>query len=265
MIARPTGRLVLLFALTALMFSGCAFYSKLQARDHLNMGVKAYTSKKYDTAIEEFKTAIELDPELIDAYLYLATAYRVQFIPFVNTAENLRMGQEALARYEEVLELDPANRNAILSMADVHRNLNEPDEAKDWYRTLMDVVPEDRAEALYGIAVIDYNLADEKTGNAGEFVESLEETDLEDINRIVDEGIATLKEALAINPAYTDAMEYLNLLYREKGELTDDEDEKRRWDREAMQLAQQALKLRRQQQLDEERARREVFSKNESN
>lgn len=245
--------------LLLLSSASCGFLDKLRARDHLNSGVQAYTAKRYDEAVEEFRAAIENDPELLDAYLYLATTFRAQFVPLAVSPENLRKGQEAIATFEQVLELDPGNATAMANIADIYRNMNEPDRAKDWYRNLMEV-QEDKSEALYGIASIDYNLADEKTGKDGENVENLTEEELAEVNRQVDEGIDSLRQALEIRPSYTDAMEYLNLLYREKAELAQDEEEQDRWVREADKLALQALEEKRRLQREEERKRREIFT-----
>ena len=98
-----------LFCLAALLIlavsvSGCA---KLQARDLLNKGVAAFKSAQFDTAVEDFKRAKELDPDLINARLYLATAYASQYIPGAPSDENMRHGQEAVAEYREVLERPP--------------------------------------------------------------------------------------------------------------------------------------------------------------
>jgi TonB family protein len=41
---------------------------------------------------------------------------------------------------------------------------------------------------------------------------------------LVEEGIASLETALAIDPEYDDAMAYMNLLYRERADLQDSED-----------------------------------------
>jgi hypothetical protein len=54
-------------------------------------------------------------------------------------------------------------------------------------------------------------------------------------------------------------MEYLNLMYREKAELAPDEEERRRWEREADKLALEVLEEKRRQQQEAERARREIF------
>ncbi|HRR41111.1 MAG TPA: tetratricopeptide repeat protein, partial [Syntrophales bacterium] len=251
-----------LLILVALASGGCDFMDKLKARDHLNRGVEAYRMKSYNEAEQEFKAAIELDPELLDAYLYLATTYRVQFVPLVSTPDNLRMAQQAIATFEKVLEKDPVNQNAMANIADLYRNMGEPDKAKEWYRRLMEV-QEDKSQALYGIGVIDYNLASEKTGEDGENVQNLSEEELAEVTRVVDEGIEVLRQALQINPRFTNAMEYLNLLYREKAELARDEEERRRWVREADKLALQAVEMKRQLEREAEEARRRLFKAEE--
>ncbi|HTM42530.1 MAG TPA: hypothetical protein VL177_16545, partial [Terriglobales bacterium] len=65
--------------------SGC---NKLKARSDLNKGVQAYKSAKYDQAISFFKDAVDLDPSLVNARLYLATAYAQQFVPGVDSPDN---------------------------------------------------------------------------------------------------------------------------------------------------------------------------------
>jgi tetratricopeptide (TPR) repeat protein len=255
-----TRTLLAIPALMALLVaqSGCQFIDKLEARDHLNKGVRAYTAKLYDEAAEEFKTAIDKDPTLRDAYLYLATTYRAEFVPLVRTEDNLRKGQEAIRVFEQVLEMDPQNVNAMANIADIYRNMERPDDAKEWYRRLMEL-PEQRAQALYGIGSIDYNLANSQTGSDGEGVEEMTEEQRADVGRQVDEGIAALKEALELNPDYSDAMEYLNLLYREKAELAQDDEERRRWQHEADRLALEALDAKRRLQRQAEEERRRVF------
>ncbi len=94
----------------------------------------------------------------------------------------------------------------------------------------------------------------------GESVEFLSEERTAEINQLVDEGIASLKKALEIDPQYVDAMQYLNLLYREKAKLTAEEEEKISWEREADTLALQALDLKREQEEAEEEARKRVMA-----
>ena len=71
----------------------------------------------------------------------------------------------------------------------------------------------------------------------------------------MDEGIEALKKALAIDDEYTDALQFLNLMYLERAYLAADEQEKRKWQIEADKLALQALELRKRQEEEAERAR----------
>ncbi len=59
--------------LALLATTGC---SKLRARDQLNKGVQSYKNAKYEEAINHFQQAVSLDPTLLNARLYLATAFR---------------------------------------------------------------------------------------------------------------------------------------------------------------------------------------------
>ena len=43
-------------------------------------------------SIEDFKQAKELDPTLMNARLYLATAYATEYIPGAPSDENVRVG-----------------------------------------------------------------------------------------------------------------------------------------------------------------------------
>ena len=89
--------------------SGC---SKLKARDQLNKGVADFKNGQYDSAIEHFKQAKEADPALMNARLYLATAYASQYIPGAPSAENQARGNQAVAEFKEVLDIDPNNLSA---------------------------------------------------------------------------------------------------------------------------------------------------------
>ncbi len=105
---------VLAAALVLLSNTGC---KKLQARDHLNKGVQAYKNSKFEQAIDHFQQAVALDPTLINARLYLATAYAQQYIPGADTPDNNRFGEQAIDTYKQVLQSDPKNINSIKGIA----------------------------------------------------------------------------------------------------------------------------------------------------
>src|SRR5438552_18545575 len=93
-------------AILALASTNCA---KLQARDNLNKGVRAFRDAHYDNAINYFKEAIKLDPALTNAELYLATAYAQQVIPGSQSEENQKNAEMAVQTFENVLKRESDN------------------------------------------------------------------------------------------------------------------------------------------------------------
>src|SRR3989475_4923383 len=113
-----------LLALAALAISfGAAGCDKLRARDNLNKGVAAYRDGKFDQSIEFFKQAKDLDPTLMNARLYLATAYATQYIPGAPSDENIRMGQQAIKEFQDVLSADASNISAIDGIGSILYNM----------------------------------------------------------------------------------------------------------------------------------------------
>jgi len=223
-------RIGVALALSALVLSstGC---NKLRARDQLNKGVQAYKAARYEAAIEHFKNAVDLDPKLVNARLYLATAYANQVIPNVDTPENVQMAQQAIDEFQKVLDQGPSQEAKINSMkgiASLYFNTKKLDQAREWHLKVLQVDPND-PETYYSIAVIDWTkaytprmaeraklglkptepLKDKKTCEA-----------LRDKNQsVVQEGIDDLTKAIDLRPDYDDAMAYLNLMYRERADI----------------------------------------------
>lgn len=215
-------------AATLLMTTGC---QKLRARDQLNKGVQAYKNAKYEEAIEKFKTAVSLDPTLINAQLYLATAYAQQYIPGAETPENVRMGQQAIDEYKNVLQKDPNNINSIKGIAYLYLQMKKFEDAKDYYRRASQADPND-PEAYYSIAVIDWTqtyqprmearnklgLKPEEALKGKDGLKACEELKEKNAAKI-DEGMQAIEKALQLRPDYDDAMAYYNLLWREKADI----------------------------------------------
>ncbi|MBI4445781.1 MAG: tetratricopeptide repeat protein [Acidobacteria bacterium] len=247
--------LMAILLLLPVVAGGCTLMDRLEARDHLNKGVSAYTVKKYEEAIEHFQESIRLDPELTTAYLYLATAYRAQFIPGAQSEENKQRADRAIATFQEALNRDPGNSTAMANIAGIYQGLNDHDSAKLWYRKRIEV-ESSNPEPLYGIGVINWQLSYDRTGVNGENVANLTPEQKAEISQLLDEGIDVMKRALELKPDYHEAMQYLNLLYREQGKLTEDPEERARLQKEADQLALKALEVRKKQEEEAERLRK---------
>jgi tetratricopeptide (TPR) repeat protein len=215
---------------------GC---TKLKARDQLNKGVQSYKNAKYEDAIEHFKNAVALDPSLLTARLYLATAYAQQYIPGADTPENNQMGQQAIDEYKKVLDAHPNREQKTTSLkgiASLYFNMKKLSEAKDYHEEVAQLDPND-PEAYYSIAVIDwtetYQPRMEERAKLGlkpdqplkdkKVCEMLRQKNLP----TVEDGIQNLQKALQLRPDYDDAMAYLNLLYRERADIECDNPEAR--------------------------------------
>jgi tetratricopeptide (TPR) repeat protein len=234
-VTKRSAKLLMLAAviLPMVLATGC---NKLKARDQLNKGVQSYKNAKYEESIEHFKNAVNLDPQLINARLYLATAYAQQYIPGIDTPENNRFGEEAIQEYENVLHADPQNINSVKGIAYLYLQMKRFDDAKKYYRQASQLDPND-PETYYSIAVIDWTqsyqprmeeraklgLKPQDMLNDKQVCNKLRESNMGD----VDEGMQMLQKALQLRPDYDDAMAYLNLLYREKADMTCDNPEER--------------------------------------
>jgi tetratricopeptide (TPR) repeat protein len=114
--------------LLALAACGC---DRLKARDHLNKGVQDYRNAQFQQAIKHFQEAVRLDPSLMNARLYLATAYAQQYVPGGDSDDNKQIAQQAINAFEDVLRVDPSNTSALASIATIYYNQKKFDEAKD--------------------------------------------------------------------------------------------------------------------------------------
>ncbi len=214
----------MLFSIT-----GC---SKLRARDQLNKGVLAYKNAKYEEAINHFQQAVELDPTLLNARLYLATAFAQQYIPGADAPDNNKMAEQAIDQYKEVLQRDPKNVNSVKGIAYLFLQMKKFNDAKDFYRKATDLDPND-PEPYYSVAVIDWTqtyqprmeeraklgLKPEEPLKDKKVCAALKEKNTPNIQ----EGIDNLNKALQLRPDYDDAMAYMNLMYRERADLQCDD------------------------------------------
>ena len=224
-------------ALTLLSTAGC---NKLRARDQLNKGVTSYKNARYEEAINHFQQAVELDPALGVARLYLATAYAQQYIPGVEADDNMHMGNQAIDQYKKVLESSPAKEQQINSnkgIAYIYLNMKKFDDAKAYYRKALEVDPND-PEPYYSVGVIDwtqtYQPRMEERAKLGLKPEEPLNPKNKDQKKVCDElkqknsaniqdGIDALNKALQLRPDYDDAMAYMNLIYREKADVECDD------------------------------------------
>jgi tetratricopeptide (TPR) repeat protein len=231
-----------LVAVLAALF-GAAGCNKLKARDLLNKGVAAFKNGQYDSSIEDFKQAKDLDPTLLNARLYLATAYATEYIPGAPSDDNVRVGQQAVSEFQDVLTVDPGNLSALDGIGSMLYNMAgtpfDPDkysQSKQYHQKHIQLKPDD-PEPFYWVGVIDWTLAYRGNAEARQAYniqnqkKQLKESDplpdkvreeyTQQYGSLVDEGMNMLQKATELRPDYADAMAYQSLLLRQKADMVD--------------------------------------------
>jgi len=254
------------FAVLVALAAGVSGCNKLKARNLLNKGVAAYKEAQYDRAIENFKEAKDLDPGLMNARLYLATAYASQYIPGAPSEQNLRLGTQAVAEFKEVLAIDDKNLSAIdgigsilFQMAGTPYDPKKFEESKTYHKKHIDLRPND-PEPYYWIGVIDWTLAYRANGelraayNKDHVNKQIKEDDplpsavraeyATKYGALVDEGLTNLQKSIQVKPDYDDAMAYLNLLYRRKADMVESADERASLKKQADDLVDKVKEIK---------------------
>ena len=210
------------------LMTGC---QQLKARDQINKGVQSFKNAQYEQATQHFQQAIELDPKLDSAKLYLATAYAYQVVPNLTTPENLKVAHSAIDIFQDYLTAHPNDKNSLQQLASIYRNIKDVPKAKEYEEKVIAVDPKD-PEAHYTIGAVNFveaynnavkvlggeNLQDKGDGNPKLSKGGCAK--LTTLNQgLVTEGIDNLNQAVQLRDNYDDAMQYLNLMYRRKADL----------------------------------------------
>jgi len=216
--------------------SGCR---KLRARDQLNKGVAAFRNAQFQAAIMHFKTAVGLDPTLLNAKLYLATAYAQQYIPGGESPENVKIAQQAIDAFQDVLKDDPNNTNAIANIGQIYFYEKEFQKAKEYQQHRLKLDPNDPVP-YYWVGMLDWAMAFPKTqqmrkdlkiefpkdpknpSSLPPFPEKARAQLAEQVGPLVSEGVDALEKAIQLKPNDFETMAYLNLIYRQKADLEPD-------------------------------------------
>lgn len=226
---------VLLLALAIFVQSGCA---QFRAKMEVSQGNELYNAKKYEAAIEKYKSALQKAPKLSTIYLNLGLSYMALYVPGSPHPKDKQYADNAIAYLKEYLKYDPNNPRvneylitmylnsermddaigyfeehlkknpqdtaAMQKLAFLYAKSGKFDESLRWYQRRAQVEP-NNAEAYYVIGVIcwekSYKFADVTP---------------EEREKLIQTGMSALERAMKLNPNYADAYLYMNLLYREK-------------------------------------------------
>jgi tetratricopeptide (TPR) repeat protein len=231
---------------------GC---NKLKARDNLNQGVIAFKAGNYSQAADHFKLAIDQDPSLPAARVYLATAYVQQYVPGTDTPENKKFADAAMKEFETVLASNPDEQYKLLatqSIANLYYQQKDFPNAAAWEKKVIQLDPKNK-EAYYTLGVIawtDFIVPDRearsKMGMKPDDPGPLKDPKVREELKAkfwqpLTDGIEYEKKALQVDPEYENAMSYMNLLIRYRGDLQDTKEQYQADSKEADNWMQKAL------------------------
>jgi tetratricopeptide (TPR) repeat protein len=235
---------------------GCSTQiNQLRARSELNRGVRAFEATNFAAAAENFEAALGYDPELLVARTYQATAYRMQYVQGSTSPESVKIAKDALDGFQEVLERDPGNELAMTSIASLYFDMGELDEAKKWNQKIIDTFPE-KKEAYYTIGVINWTKSYQprmelraelgmRQEDPGPIKDAKQrEAFAQEVSPLHDEALKMFTRAVEIDPDYENAMNYINLTYREMADVAPNSGEYERLNSVADEWVQKTLDTR---------------------
>jgi len=199
--------------------------NKTQAREILDKGIAASKGGDSQLAVDLFVRALELDPDLTNAALYLGVTYASMGTPETN--------RKAVENFERVLTKEPNNPEALSRLAGLHLVSGDQARARSVYLQLTQNSPQD-AVAFYALGALDWQIVMNRTAPLPEAERRF----------LIEEGLQSMDTALRLKPDYANAMAFKNLLLRQKAAIESDPVERAKLVAEADVLFAQALAAR---------------------
>lgn len=246
----------------------------LKANFAAKQGNDFYKAQDFLRAVQWYRYAVYLNPDLPIAYHNAGLAYMALYRPGSRHPKDLLYSQAAIDNLKRFLKFDPTNedaKNQLLTVFltaeryedaavffenEVKRQGDDPDEVArlaqilgmihskkgdfeaslEWYKKRADI-EKDNAEALYTIGVLCW----EKVYRQGTTLE------LDRRKELIDMGLDYLQRAADLRENYFEAASYVNLLYREKAkvaQLSGDIEALAKWNQEADKMGRISLEMR---------------------
>src|SRR5580693_1295438 len=230
---------LLAVALAAVALFSLDFHARSSAATELKLGVEAFKQSAYAEAILHLKKAVSLDPENLDARMYLAKAYVKQYVPGIHTPDNSHLAEQAIDQYQHVL--DSTNRMARIDsakgIAELYLHENKFEDSKKFYQMESDLDPLD-PEPYFAIGGIDFDECTRRDTEEGAKLglkpgehpnpknpdqkKACDELRAKNTPSIK-EGIDSLNKAMELRPDDQGAMFYISLMYLEKAAVECDD------------------------------------------
>ncbi len=223
----------------ALPIAGIPVAAKTSASKELRLGTEAANSGSYKQAVRHFENATRLEPESLLARLHLANAYAHEYMAGPPSARSVELAQRTTEAYDSVLRQAPHNKLALWDLAAFSFFTGHPQIGRRLCQRLIRIDPQNR-EARYLLGVLDwettYRSWQATLKNVGASApqrgpiksaslrEKLRAAQLPAIN----EGLQATRQAIKLDPDFSQAMIFENLLFREKAVLAENPESYRR-------------------------------------
>ncbi len=116
--------------------------SNLKANYHFKRANTLFKEGKYRNAVAEYELALKYRPDLVQAYRYIGESYKQLFKPGVDTPLNKEFAQKAIEALNKALEIDPRNKEVVLSLGDMYDKLRMFKEAEKLYLRVLELDPQ---------------------------------------------------------------------------------------------------------------------------
>ncbi len=276
---RPIPVLLALLLLTPLL-GGC---QKVRARVEMKKGNAMYAEEAYREALTQYQKGLELDPSATFAWRSVGLSALALYRPGDNSKANREMGQLAIEGFENYLEDYPDDAKIRDYLISTYVNSKNYDQALAYLEKQAQANPNDanlqasrvrlliqaerlpqaiqlanqlprgqaKAESLYSVGVTIWD----KSFHQGDTMS------VEQREKLIDQGLQGMAQALQINPEYFEAMVYNNLLLREKGKVQMDGTKRLEYQAQADQWVEKAKALRKKQLEEEKKKQAEAQAK----
>ncbi|HEX8352592.1 MAG TPA: tetratricopeptide repeat protein [Pyrinomonadaceae bacterium] len=226
---------VLLVALVSAT-GGCTLVNRVRAKNALNEGARAYKDGRFPDAEARFREAYELDPTQKNAPTFIARAVQQQYKPGVQTPENLAVGEKAVAAYQDILKVNPANEDAYKAIVFLYGQMKRDEKVNEllMQRASSGPSPTAKAEALTILASkqwqCSYDVTEQKENKSTEnrpdkilihYKKPANQADFDRAQQCTTEGLKLAEQATSLDPNNPNAWSYKANLLREKSKLAE--------------------------------------------
>ena len=218
--------------LCAVVASSLALSARAQSAAHgiMKQAEAAYNRGEYQAAANLFASAVKIDPSDVSAKLFLAHTLLQEYAP--GTAASSPLVSQARQQYLDVLAIDPNNKHAIQGMMILSTNIRQFADAHEWALKAIQADATDKS-AYYTAAFVDWAMTYPDYGHARQAAGMkpqdpgiipdpiLRQNVRAQHMAQIEDGLQMLQTALQLDPDYSDAMAYMNLLYRIQAGIAD--------------------------------------------